>query len=61
MKTNRFALDFIKEHKLEGRIIHVNSPVTFLCFRAETLAQWMLLMQAPARLSLQLHKILSLR
>jgi len=55
----RFALDFIKEHKLEGRIIHF-SPVTSV-LPAETLAQWMLADAAPARLSLQLHKILSLR
>lgn len=53
-----FALDFIREHKLGGRMIHF-SPVTSV-LPAETLAAWMLADGAPARLQLQLHKILRL-
>ncbi|HNQ44412.1 MAG TPA: radical SAM protein [Candidatus Cloacimonadota bacterium] len=54
-----FALDFIRTNNLEGRIIHF-SPVTSV-LNPETLSTWMLNDAAPARLSLQLHKILNLR
>ncbi len=55
----RFALDFITANSLEGRTIHF-SPVTFV-LKPETLARWMLADGAPARLQLQLHKLLDLK
>ncbi|MDD4222983.1 MAG: radical SAM protein [Candidatus Cloacimonetes bacterium] len=55
----RFALDFITANSLEGRTIHF-SPVTSV-LKPEILARWMLADGAPARLQLQLHKILDLR
>ncbi len=54
----RFALDFIKANSLEGRTL-LFSPVTSV-LKPETLAAWMLADGAPARLQLQLHKILKL-
>lgn len=55
----RFALDFIRQHELEGRIL-LFSPVTFL-LPPSRLAQWMLADGVPARLHLQLHQLLNLK
>lgn len=55
----RYAVDFITQYKLEGRVIHF-SPVTTM-LPAEQLAEWMLRDGVQAKLSLQLHKILNLR
>jgi len=55
----QFARDFIYKYKLEGRVLHL-SPVTSL-LPAATLAEWMLKDGLQAKLSLQLHKMLSLR
>lgn len=55
----RFALDFITEHELQERIL-LFSPVTFL-LAPDRLAQWMLVDGVPARLHLQLHKMIQMR
>ncbi len=54
----RFALNFIREHSLEGRIL-LFSPVLSV-LPAELLARWMLADGVTARLQLQLHRILKL-
>jgi 7-carboxy-7-deazaguanine synthase len=54
----RWALDFIKEHGLEERIL-LFSPVESV-LEPSTLARWMLADGAPVRLQLQLHRILGL-
>lgn len=54
----QFALRFIRENELQERI-NIFSPVLSV-LPAETLARWMLADGAPARLQLQLHKILAL-
>lgn len=53
-----WALDFIRKHSLEGRIL-LFSPVESV-LKPVTLARWMLEDGAPVRLQLQLHRILGL-
>ncbi|MDZ4181899.1 MAG: radical SAM protein [Candidatus Cloacimonadaceae bacterium] len=55
----RFARDFIEQNSLRDRVI-LFSPVTSV-LRPETLAEWMLRDGVPARLQLQLHRILNLQ
>lgn len=55
----RFARDFVRANKLEGRVLHF-SPVTNM-LPAELLAEWLLQDGLRVKLSLQLHKILNLR
>ncbi|MBP7205214.1 MAG: radical SAM protein [Candidatus Cloacimonetes bacterium] len=54
----RFARDFIQTNSLEGRTL-LFSPVASV-LKPETLAAWMLADGTPARLQLQLHKLLNL-
>lgn len=53
-----FAREFIKSHNLQDRIIHFSPVLSAL--PAKTLTQWMLADGSPARLHLQLHKILEI-
>jgi 7-carboxy-7-deazaguanine synthase len=53
-----FALEFIESNALEGRILLFSPAKSVL--PASTLAAWMLADGAPARLQIQLHKVLSL-
>lgn len=55
----RFARDFIEHNSLRDRVI-LFSPVTSV-LRPETLAEWMLRDGVPARLQLQLHRLLKMQ
>jgi 7-carboxy-7-deazaguanine synthase len=55
----QYAKSFVREHKLEGRVLHF-SPVTNM-LPAELLAEWLLRDGLQVKLSLQLHKLLNLR